>query len=349
MTSFGKSPSGFRRHGTSLEPGHMNLGSERTPIDSFFVCSAGDAPSIDPGAWRLTIDGDATEGTILRLADLESLPQHRVSSWLECAGNGRTLYELVGGHPRSPRASDTPWLLGAMGMADWAGPRLGDVLALAGYQDAAFVGPEGSDLDNPEGHPVRMSIPMDKAFDPDTIVALEMNGEPLTAAHGAPARMLVPGWVGAYSVKWLHRIEVSTRWIPSWRADEYYVRRNPEGDKLGPATAHPVKSSLALPWPATLRPGPQEIRGYARAAGVAIEQVEYRVDDGAWQSARLVGPNERWTWSPFEFDWTATPGNHLIRTRATDARGQTQPRTIPYNPRTILWNAIIPHPVEITG
>lgn len=327
-----------------------DLGVARTPLDRFFVCSAGDAPTIDPATWSMAIEGDAARRFEVSLSDLVGLPQHRLLAWLECAGNGRRLYELVDGHQRSVDATDTPWTLGAMGLATWEGPRLTDVLAMTEItSDARFVGPEGLDVDNPEGHPAQMSIPMNKALDPDTIVALRMNDEPLLAAHGAPARLLVPGWVGAYSVKWLRRIEVSSSWISTWRSDEYYVMRNPDGSKIGPATAHPVKSSLALDWPGKLRPGPHTLFGYARAGGVRIASVEWSVDDGPWVAARLVGPNDRWTWAPFEFDWEATPGEHIIRTRATDAEGATQPDSVPFNPRTILWHAVTPHPVVVAG
>jgi DMSO/TMAO reductase YedYZ molybdopterin-dependent catalytic subunit len=347
--SVGKSTDGFRKLKRSLEPETMDLGMERTAEDRFFVCSVDAAPEVNEHSWRLEITGHAAGTTVsVGLDELRSLPQHRVDAWLECAGNGRRMFELVDGHAPSSALPDTQWTLGAMGMASWSGPRLSDVLALANpTDDLGWVGPRGLDVDNAEGEPVRMSVPIDKATHGDTIVALSMNDAPLSAAHGAPARLIVPGWVGAYSVKWLAGIELSSAWIPSWRNDEYYQHRLPDGTKLGPATAHPIKSCLALDWPAVLSPGPQEIMGYARVPGQPIATVEWSVDDGPWQQAELVGPNSDWSWSPFRFRWTALPGEHHIRTRATAADGSTQPETVAYNPSTILWNAIIPHEIHV--
>jgi len=344
-----KNPAEFTALKRSLEPKTMDLGLDQTGIDRFFVCSVADAPEFDAATWSMTIDGPAAASpTEASLDDLRALPQHDLGAWLECAGNGRRLFELVDGHTAPPIDADTQWTLGAMGMASWRGPRLRDVLALASPTAAmAWVAPSGVDDDNIEDEAPKMCMPADKALHPDTIVALEMNGEPLTAEHGAPARVVVPGWIGAYSVKWLGRIELSDVWVPSWRADVYYQHRLPDGTALGPATAHPVKSCLALDWDAPLQTGTQEIVGYARVPGQPIGSVEWSVDGGDWQRAELVGPNDDWSWSPFRFEWVATPGRHEIRTRATAADGTTQPESMPYHPNTILWNAVTPHPVIV--
>ena len=153
----------------------MALGTDRTPIDRFFVCNVDAAPSIAPDEWELTIGGDAVEGVVtVGLDQLTALPQHEVESWLECAGNGRRLFELVDGHVPSGAEADTQWTLGAMGMASWRGPRLADVLALAGVRPSArWVSPEGLDIDNVEGEAPRMCLPLDKAVDDDTLLALD--------------------------------------------------------------------------------------------------------------------------------------------------------------------------------
>ena len=147
---YGKSTDGFRTLKTSLEPSTMALGTEQTPTEHFFMCSAGPVVRFEPGEWRLTIDGPAAGTRVtLSLDDLAALPQVTVDSWLECAGNGRQLYELVGGYERPLQAGDTHWLTGAMAMARWTGVRLADVLALAEpTADLAFVGPTGCDLRN---------------------------------------------------------------------------------------------------------------------------------------------------------------------------------------------------------
>ena len=346
-----KPSNGLIARGTNFEPATMELGLEQTPLDRFFLCTVGASPTIAGADWSLAINGDGVAGPIaLTLDDLATLPQRSVSAWLECAGNGRSMFELLGKGPLSVGPDATPWMLGAMGMADWEGPTVATVLDQAGVaEDAEWVSPAGLDFPNEEGEPVRMTLPIDKAMHPDTIVALSMSGAPLDAVHGFPARLLVPGWIGAYSVKWLGRLEVSSEWITSGRADDYYRLRTEDGIDLGPATAHPVKSNLALDWPATLAPGIQGIYGYARAAGVPIESVEWSSDGTTWHDAELVGPNGEWTWSPFRFEWEAVPGEHQLRSRATDALGNTQPEEMEFHPDGILWNAVIPHPVIVAG
>lgn len=346
---FGKPTDGFAVRKTSLEPDDLELGVAETPVDRFFVCNAGAAARVDPQRWVLRVDGDAAGRSLsLRLGDLHELPWVEVDSWLECAGNGRRLYEYVAGHPRPISARDTHWLTGAMGMARWGGVRLCDVLALASPTSSlAWVSPAGLDTENEDDEPVRMCLPAAKALDPDTVVALEMNGAPLMAAHGAPARLVVPGWIGAYSVKWLDRLELSTAWVPSFRADTYYRLRDPDGTDRGPATAHPVKSTLALDWVAELPAGPSTITGYARSGAAPISAVEWSLDDEPWRTARLEPLDGRWAWTPFSFTVELTPGAHQIRTRASDESGAMQPDTMAYHPSTILWNAVTPHPVTV--
>ena len=344
-----KDLSGYRALGSSLEPLQADLGIDRTPTDHFFVCSVASPPPVDRASWRMRIEGDAAATpTEIDWQTLSQLPRHDIDAWLECAGNMRRLYELVDGHPAGDADTDTQWMLNAMGSGRWSGPRLRDVLALAEPNESLeWVATTGLDAENGEGEAPAMCMPASKAVSDETIVALEMNGAPLEPEHGSPARLVVPGWIGAYWVKWPARIVLSQNWVRSWRADVYYQRRTPDGDALGPATTHPVKSSLALPWKAELLAGRTELRGYARAAGQPINNVDYSIDGEPWQPAELVGPNGDWTWSPFRFEWRATPGAHVIRTRATAADGSTQPAHVPYHPNTVLWNAIIPHPVTV--
>jgi len=346
---YGKSTAGMRRHTTSLEPDSMDLGIESTPVDRFFVCSGSDAPSLATSDFALTIGGDAADGEVtLDWSALQALPQRSLDAWLECAGNGRRMYGLAGGHTISAEMIDTPWTLGGMGMAQWTGVSLRDVLTLAGVgSQASWVGVWGADHDNVEEEPAGMCLPLDKALDPDTIIATTMNGAPLLAAHGHPARLVVPGWVGAYSVKWIERIEIASEWLPTWRGDVYYRLRAPDGTDLGPATAHPIKSCLALDWPATLAPGDQIVQGYARCGEREVDRVEVSVDGGEWQPARLLTRLGTWGWQPFAFDWQATVGDHKIRTRAFDVAGNTQPDHKDFHPNTILWNAITEHPVTV--
>ena len=346
---YGKTTDGFTRLKTSLEPAGLDLGTSRTPVDRFFVCNAGAAARVDAQRWRLRLDGDAAGRPItLDLDELRALPWVEVDAWLECAGNGRQLFERVGGHPRPVSALDTHWMTGGMGMARWGGVRLADVLALAEpTDDFVWAAPSGLDVENEDGDVVGMCLPAWKALDRDTIIALEMNGAPLLTAHGAPARLVVPGWIGAYSVKWIDRIALSTSWVPSFRADVYYRLRDPDGTDRGPATAHPVKSTLALDWDAVLPPGEQEVHGYARSGAGPIRSVEWSLDGGEWQQARIEPLDGRWAWTPFHLHVDLEVGSHHLRTRATDETGAPQPTTTPYHPNTILWNAVTPHPVIV--
>lgn len=344
MTHWQKSTKGFTRLGTSLEAPFDTLDSYLTPIDKFFVCNAGDSVQVDPDIYRLKIKGDAVDRVVtLALEDLKALPQHKVEAYVECAGNQRTLFEKVDGRniQRESAGADVQWTLGGIGMAEWTGPKLSDVLALAGVSDAArWVAPMGLDVLNPECD-IEIPMPIEKALDPDTLIGLEMNGAPLPVDHGYPARMIVPGWIGTYWVKWVGWLTVSRAEIRSYRTDEYYVMDNET------VTKQNIKSALSLAWPATLAPGPQRICGFARSPGATIDRVEWSVDGGDWREAELLSPNTRWGWVRFGFDWSAVPGDHTIRTRATDSSGVVQPETVPFNPGSMLYNAIIPHPVTV--
>ena len=172
-----------------------------------------------------------------------------------------------------------------------------------------------------------------------------MNGEPLTVSHGAPARLLVPGWIGAYSVKWLGHIELATEWLPSWRADTYYRLRDADGVDLGPATNHPIKSNLALDWNAEVPAGLHRLHGYARGGTDGVSRVQWSLDDGPWVDAVLEPLPGAWAWTPFVVEVDLPAGPHQVRTRATDGTGTTQPDMVPYHPNTVLWNAVTPHPV----
>ncbi|MEM9468126.1 MAG: molybdopterin-dependent oxidoreductase [Actinomycetota bacterium] len=344
---FGKPTDGFAALKTSLEPVGLDLGRQQTPTDRFFVCNAGAAARVDPETWTLRIDGDGAASPVtLRLDELRRLPWVELDAWLECAGNGRKLFEYVAGHPRPVSALDTHWMTGAMGMARWGGVRLADVLALAEPTATfAWAASSGLDVENEDGDVVRMCMPASKALDSDTLVALEMNGEPLVTAHGAPVRLVVPGWIGAYSVKWVDRIELSSSWLPSFRADVYYRLRDPDGTDRGPATTHPVKSTLALDWNAVVSSGSTVVWGYARSGTAPIRSVEWSLDSGPWQEATLEPLPGRWSWTPFHLTVDLEPGEHRLRTRATDETGASQPDAVPYHPNTILWNAVTPHPV----
>lgn len=346
MTHWQKETDNFTRLGTSLEAPFDRLESYLTPKEQFFVCNAGDSVHVDPATYRLKIKGDAAGRVVtLSLKDLKDLPQHTVEAYVECAGNQRTLFAKVDGHgiERESTGDDVKWTLGGIGMAEWSGPRLCDVLALAGVRDhAAWVAPMGLDVLNPECD-IEIPMPIEKALHPDTLIGLRMNGNPLPVDHGAPARMVVPGWIGTYWVKWVGWLTVSSAEIRNYRTDEYYVI---DGQTVRQQN---IKSSLSLPFPANLSTGRQTLTGFARSPGALIEKVEWSEDGGTWHEAELTSPNTLWGWVQFRFEWNAGPGQHHIRTRAQDSLGRMQPEKAYMNPGTMLYNAIIPHPVTIAG
>jgi DMSO/TMAO reductase YedYZ molybdopterin-dependent catalytic subunit len=263
---------------------------------------------------------------------------------MECAGNRRVLFAEAYGR----RFEGTAWGRGAIGTAEWTGVRLRDLLEPAGITPGARdVMPEG--LDAIRG---RRPMPLAKALAEDTLVALAMNGEVLPPDHGYPARVVVPGWLGAASIKWVGRIQVSARplHVP-WNTEDYVLigpDHPPQGSSHGaPITGIPVASLVELPWPARLQLEPQVIRGRAFAGENQVAAVEYRIDQGTWQEALVRPPQMPAAWVRWQFNWSPEPGDHVIRVRATDDKGGTQPDTVPWNDLGYCYNAVLSHPVRV--
>jgi DMSO/TMAO reductase YedYZ molybdopterin-dependent catalytic subunit len=180
-----------------------------------------------------------------------------------------------------------------------------------------------------------------------------MNGEPLPPDHGAPVRVLVPGWAGVASVKWVGSIEISEEPLFSpWNLDMYILlgpSYQPAPPFRGPSvTTQSLKSALELDWPAALTHGRQSIRGRAWSPFAPVARVEYSIDGAAFRPARLrQDGNQARSWAMMEFDWDAPAGVHEIRTRATDVQGNTQPDSVPFNEMGYLYNAVVSHPVKV--
>lgn len=358
MGSSAKDMAVMIQHGNSLELPLEYQQDYLTPVNRFFVCNSGTSPTLTTQDYALRIRGDGVDREIvLRFSDLQSMQQRSVPAIIECAGNHRALFHEVDGRQivTPPGTAELIWSTGAVGMAEWSGVPLGDVLRLAGVKDeAVHVCATGSETDSLEGS-VRMPMPIEKALDKDTLLALHMNSHPLSLDHGYPVRVLVPGWIGAYSIKWVQDVEVSCRKIWVRRNTESYVMMGdqwpPEQfvpSKGKPLTRLNIKSALALPRSVRLASGNHRLKGYARSPGRKIAAVDWSDDSGhSWHSAELIGSNEIYGWVQFVFDWQARPGKQHIMTRATDVSGQVQPDQVPFNTAGYLYNAVHPHPIDV--
>jgi sulfane dehydrogenase subunit SoxC len=317
-----------------------------TPNDQFFVRNHVRTVTLDRGSWRLRIEGTGVERPLeIGYDDLLKIgAEQKVTRFVECAGNGRVFFDEVG----KSKADGTQWRLGGIGVAEWTGVPLGAVLERAGVKSGARdVMPEGLDQVK-----LRRPMPLAKATAGDTLLVYGMNGTDLPPDHGAPVRVLVPGWVGVANVKWVGRIEVSTEPLYSdWNTVSYVLigpGYAPTGPSQGPViTNQVVKSALERPWPARVAPGHQTFHGRSWSGQGRIAKVEYRLDDGPWQTAVLEPQNEPLAWVRWSFDWEATPGDHAVRLRARDDKGNTQPDQVPFNQQGYLYGGIVAHPVTV--
>ena len=312
-----------------------------TPNELFFVRSHAPTPRIDRAGWELRVGGPGVErGLTLGYEDLLGLPRVSVVQALECAGNGRRFFEERQGRV----APGTPWRLGAIGVAEWTGVPLREVLLRAGVREGARdVMLEGLDSVR-----MRRPIPLDKALQEDTLLAFGMNGEELPPDHGFPVRAIVPRWAAVASVKWLGEIFVSEEPLYSpWNTDQYVLTGGRHGTEREPVTDQVPKSALELPWPARIGAGRRTVTGRSWSPNGSISRVEYSVDGRPWLPARLIEPNVSGAWVRWHFVWDATPGTHGLRVRATDEMGNTQPEDATWNELGYLYGGVVAHPVEV--
>jgi DMSO/TMAO reductase YedYZ molybdopterin-dependent catalytic subunit len=319
-----------------------------TPTEHFFVRNNERMPQIRLADWKLSITGEVARPLTLTMKEMDKFGPRSVTNTLECAGNGRAFFQ--------PRIRGVPWSRGGVGNAVFGGPALGFLLRLARVKSTArHVAFRGMAPRSPDPPFVR-SIPIEKALDADTIVATEMNGAPLAPEHGYPARVLVPGWIGSASIKWLTEIRVLTHEFEGFFMDSAYrlppgapgaegaSGNNPEGAQRGTViTSLPVKSIIAAPADgSTIEPGaPLRIGGAAWAGDSAIARVEISTDGGKfWQPAALGSERARYAWRLWSFDWKPpAEAEYAIFSRATDNQGRAQPLEMPWNPGGYVWNA----------
>ena len=330
------------------------LDSFITPIEHFYVRSHLPVPPIlDATAWRLQVGGEVATPLSLSVAELRAMPAATVTMTLECAGNGRAFFD--------PPVAGIQWQKGAVGTARWTGVRMADLLKRAGARSSGRFAIMNA-ADRPLGTMPDFirQIPIDKAMHPDTLIAYDMNGQPIPLVHGFPLRAIVPGWEGAYAIKWLNELTVSAAesdsfWVVT--GYRYPTRRVAPGaavdaKDMAPLVGLAVKSLITQPLEgASLPPGPIAVAGFAWAGENDITKVEISTDAGAtWQPARLAGEQARYTWRRFEFSFEATrPESYLILSRATDAKGRIQPAVPQWNPSGYLWNQPDSVRVEVKG
>lgn len=313
-----------------------------TPNDAFYVRSHLPVPQVNAATFVLKVGGEVNSPFSLSVDEIKRLPAVTTTVTLECAGNGRAFFQ--------PAVAGIQWEKGAVSTARFTGARLSDVLKKAGVRTGG-INVEMHAADRPLGTMPAFvrQVPMAKAMHPDTIIAYDMNGQPIPLVHGAPLRAIIPGWEGAYSVKWLTALNVLAKDSDSfWVATgyRYPTRRVAPGGAvdakdMAPLTGLVVKSLITAPPDGQSRAvGKVDVTGFAWAGEDDIKAVDISIDNGAtWRPARLVGEQARYTWRGFAFEFNAPrPQSYLILSRAVDAKGNVQPAVSQWNPSGYLWN-----------
>ena len=323
------------------------IGGVVMPNAHFYVRNHFRAPTIDASTWRLQIDGLLERPLALSLRELSRLPSETRIVSLECAGNGR--YAL------DPPVDGEPWRLGAVSTAEWTGVPLNEILDRVGVLPVATeVIFRGADRGAVQGRPrvvhFERSLPIDTARAAEALVAYAMNGEPLPLQHGYPVRLVVPGWYGVASVKWLTTIELVDHPFDGYfQADKYWYES--EGADREPVTLQRVRALITDPVDDEQLPrGQTAIRGVAWSGAAPIARVEVSINDGPWQEARLLGDRQRHRWQRWELlSHLDRPGQTSIRARATDLAGRSQPDTPEWNRLGYGNNAVQRALVTITA
>jgi len=315
-----------------------------TPTAALFVRSHfGPPPDLPaPGNYRLKIEGEVDRPLSLSLQDLRAMPRATVVALLQCAGNGRAFYR--------PRPAGAQWHWGAVGNARWTGVRVSDVLSRVGVRPlAAHVGIYPLDRAPSEQTPrFNRSLPLEKALDEDTILAYEVNGEPLPVEHGGPLRLIVPDWSGNNWVKWLSSLapqvdETHGFWMDT--AYRYPNELGAPGEAIPPEQTHhvlqaPVKSIITQPLEGEIVSADVlPIGGVAYSGYGDIAHVEISIDGGrTWQPAQLSEEHDPHGWRIWAASVLVTPATTQITARAVDRAGNAQPATQQWNPSGYFWN-----------
>ncbi|MBI3416062.1 MAG: sulfite oxidase [Verrucomicrobia bacterium] len=292
-----------------------------TPSDQIFAVSHYGTPKMDLANWRLEISGLVRQSKFFTLDTIKKRPRKTVIATLECSGNG-----------------SNPTFMGAIGNTRWTGTPLAGLLQDCGLQkrgiEVVFFGADEKvekirDKDYPQNF--ARSLALKDALRDDVLLAYEMNGEPLTTDHGAPLRLIVPGWFGIAWIKWLARIEVlDRRYMSKYMAREYVTIRGEERDgktiwretSVGPIDVKSITARVVR-----RKDGSHRVSGAAWTDGTPLQKVELQIDDGAWRPAELDRRQQsKYGWTFWSYAWkNATPGEHSLVSRAIDTEGRVQP------------------------
>jgi DMSO/TMAO reductase YedYZ molybdopterin-dependent catalytic subunit len=305
-----------------------------TPTGLHYLLIHYDIPAVNTDGWRLKISGQVAKPLELTLEEIKKRPRRTIPVTMECAGNGRALL--------APRRISQPWLLEAIGNAEWTGTPLRSILQEAGVSaDAAEIvftaldqGVEGDQVQH-----YQRSLTVDEAIRDEVLLVYEMNGEPLPPQHGYPLRLLKPGWYGMASVKWLDRIEAVAEPFQGYqmvRAYRYAQSAEDPGEVVDVIRPRALMIPPGIPDFMTrdrlVDAGPVTLTGKAWAGHSGVSRVEVSVEGGAtWFEAQLGESGSPHAWKTWTFGWNATPGAYMLHVRASDVHGNVQPAVQQWN------------------
>ena len=311
-----------RNRGMPLEALRYDI----TPTGLHYLLVHFDIPAADGRHWRIEVGGRTARTFSLSMDDIRARPRRTLPVTLECAGNGRARM--------GDRVPTQPWLLEAIGTAEWTGTPLAGILEEAGLEtDAVEIVFTGADhgIQGEVEQDYQRALTVAEALKEDVLLAYEMNGRPLEPQHGAPVRLLVPGWYGMTSVKWLRRIEAVAQPFEGYQQAESYRIQMSEDDPGERVSRMKVRALMVPPgfpeFPSGHRfvaAGAVELFGRAWSGMAPIASVEVGIDD-RWVPAALGPTPGPYAWRAWTATWLAEPGEHVLSCRATDADGNTQP------------------------
>jgi sulfane dehydrogenase subunit SoxC len=334
-----------RNHGMPLE----GLRYDLTPVGMHYLLIHFDIPAADERTWNLGVGGSVRRPLSLSIADLRTRPAVTIPVTMECAGNGRARLH--------PRPMSQPWLNEAVGTAMWTGTPLAGILADAGVQDDAVeIVFRGADHGIQGGveHDYERSLTIADATRDEVLLAYELDGRPLPPQHGFPVRLLVPGWYGMTSVKWLRSITAVTEAFDGFQQWAYRLRDREE-DEGTPVTRIMPRALMIPPgYPEffsrtrMVEAGTVPLEGRAWSGWGTVTRVEVSTDAGGpWGDADLGDPIGPFAWRRWRYAWEATPGEHTLAVRATDHAGNMQPVDEPWNHHGLAVNMAQRVPVTV--